>query len=140
MKAPTSTTTSINTLVVDALDAAGSYGVAIASLKAALRGQLSPQVREALLAPVARYYKVALVAKERGEGVRLDVEAKGYEAAKKALQRLTKDIIGATASEKAELEVPTHILKAAAALVAMCAEYEEAGRVLATALATAKAK
>ncbi len=87
-------TASINTQVIAALSAAHAYGKAIAALRTALQGQMSPDVRDTLLPYVAGYYKVALVAKTRGEGVTLDTEAKQFEACKKALQRMVKDIVG----------------------------------------------
>lgn len=95
-------TTSINTQVIAALSAAHAYGDAIAKLRNALAGQLSAEVRSTLLPYVAGYYKVALVAKERGEGVTLDKEAQKYEACVKALGRLTKDIIGENTPAKME--------------------------------------
>ena len=95
-------TASINTQVVAALNSANAYGAAIAKLSSALQGQLSTEVRAAILPYVAGYYKVALVAKERGEGVTLDTGAKQFEACKKALQRLTKDIIGTATPAKME--------------------------------------
>jgi hypothetical protein len=98
-------TASINTQVIAALSAAHAYGKAIATLRTALKGQLSPEVRDTLLPYVAGYYKVALVAKTRGEGVTLDTEAKQYEAAKKALQRMTKDIVGGSV-DRTVVEAP----------------------------------
>jgi len=95
-------TASINTQVVAALSAAHAYGKAIATLRTTLQGQLSPEVRDTLLPYVAGYYKVALVAKTRGEGVTLDTEAKQFEACKKALQRMTKDIVGDATPAKTE--------------------------------------
>lgn len=96
-------TQAINTQVINALNSATAYGKAIEALRAATRGQLSPEVRERILPYVAAYYGVALVAKAQGEGVRLDAEAKKYEAAKKALQRLTADICGKVVAQKEEV-------------------------------------
>lgn len=130
----------INTLVHTALNAAHAYGNAVADIRKTLKGQMSPeQVRSALLAPVASYYAVALIAKERGEGMTLDSAAPKYEAAKKALQRLVKDVMGKVENQSEELDVPAHIAKLAAQLVQACGEYEGANRLLATAIANAKA-
>ena len=132
-------TQTINTLVATALNAAHAYSDTIVKLRTQMRGHLSPdQVRATLLPYVAGYYKVALVAKTKGEGIRMDAEAAKYEAAKKALQRLTADIVGKVGNQKDELEVPANIAAAAAKLVQLCAEYEHAGRLLATAVAQAK--
>lgn len=95
-------TSRINTLVISALTAATAYGRDIDALRNALKGQDVPAVRAALLEPIAGFYKVALVAKERGEGVTLDTEAKGFEAAKKALSRMTKDITGTAVKQVVE--------------------------------------
>ena len=132
-------TTSINTLVSSALNAASSYGDSIKGLRAALMGQTSPEVRAAILAPVAAYYKVSVVAKERGAGFTLDVNAKQYEAAKKAIQRLSKDIAGKVAAQPDAIEVPANILAAARTLIKLCAEYEGANKLVSTALAQARA-
>lgn len=134
-------TKTINTIVNTALNAATAYGAAIVDLRAALKGTMSPdEVRVALLAPVAAYYKVALVAKTRGEGVTWDIENAKFETAKKAHQRLVKDVCGKSVSQSEELAVPAHIAKLAAQLVAAAAEYEGAAKLIATALANARAK
>jgi UDP-N-acetylmuramoylalanine-D-glutamate ligase len=131
----------INTMVNSALTSASKYGIAISELQAALRGQDVSTVRVAIMPAVCKYYAVPMVAKQRGEGFRPDSEATNYEAAKKALTRLSQDIVGGKASaEREELEVPEAVLQAARKLVALCAEYEGAGRLLATAIATAKAE
>lgn len=95
-------TAAINTNIINALNSAHAYGDAIAKLSKALAGQLSTEVRATILPYVAAYYKVTLVAKERGEGVTLDKDAPKYDACVKALQRLTKDIVGGPAPAKTE--------------------------------------
>ena len=133
-------TKQLNTLVSTALNAAHAYGTAVEGIRSALKGQLSPEaVRDALMLPVATYYGVTLVAKTRGEGVTLDTTAAKFEAAKKALQRLCKDVLGKSENQSEELDVPAHIAKLAAALVAACGEYEGAAKLIATAIAQAKA-
>ena len=113
-------TASINTQVIAALSAAHAYGDAVAKLRTALTGQLSTEVRTTLLPYVAGYYKVALVAKERGEGVTLDKEAKKYEACVKALGRLTKDIVGGSLS-RTVVEAPK-LTKEQLRLIRLCHE------------------
>lgn len=49
-------------------------------------------------------------------------------------------VITATVTDKVELDVPADILAAAAKLWALCNEYKEAGKLCASAIATAKAK
>lgn len=96
-------TQAINTQVIAALNAAHTYGTAIAKLRTMLVGQLSKDVRATLLPYVAAYYKVALVAKVKGEGVAMDRDAAKYDAAAKALGRLTNDIIGKVAAQAPEV-------------------------------------
>jgi hypothetical protein len=137
--------TSIYTLVSKALTSVHAYRDAVEGLRAALKGQVSPEVRAAVLSEVARFYEVKLVASERGEGQVLDADAPKYAAAKQAVYRLVKDIVGKTAHSKTahskpELKVPANILEAARKLVALCAEYEEAARLVSTALATVRAE
>ena len=139
------TNANITTLVATTLNAAASYGKGIEGLrnafKAELKGTMSPDtVRAALLVPVAVFYGVATLPKTRGEGYTLDKDAKGFEAAKKALQRLTADICGKTAKDKEELEVPADMLALAAKLVAMGTLYENSARLIAAAMAQARAK
>ena len=49
-------------------------------------------------------------------------------------------VITATVQDKVEIDVPADILAAAAKLWALCAQYEKAGSICASAIATAKAK
>jgi len=134
-------TTSINTIVSAALTAATAYGKSVEQLRTALKGQLSPEdVRAKLMQPVALFYGVQLVAKERGEGVTWDKAHPKFETAKKAHQRLCADVIGKGKDQSAQLEVPAHIAKLAAQLVAAASEYEQAAKLIATAIAQAKTK
>ena len=71
------------------------------------------------------------------------VTDKGFPAQKSAYQRAVSRCMADTAPEqvasvKEELEVPASILKAAAALWTLCSQYEAAGKLCATALATVK--
>jgi hypothetical protein len=109
-------THAINTLVTSALNAATAYGDSIAKLRTALKGHDVPAVRATLLPYVAGFYGVAVVAKERGEGVTLDTTAKRFEAAKKALTRLANDIVGKTANHT---ELAT-LTRAQLALIKQC--------------------
>jgi hypothetical protein len=110
---------SIKSNVIAALKSAHAYGDAIAALRADCSKLEKPEAREAILPCVAAYYGVEVV-----EG-KLSTESAKYEAAKKALQRLLKDIYPES-STKEEVAIPAEILKAAKVLAALCAEYEGA--------------
>ena len=130
----------INALVATALDAAHAYGKGIDAIRAALKGQTSPDdVRATLMGAVSAYYGVPLVDKTRGEGKTWDKEHGRFETAKKAHQRICADVLGKAADKTPEIEVPAHIAKLAAQLVKACGEYEGAAKLIATAIAEAKA-
>jgi hypothetical protein len=129
------------TLVHAALDAAFTYGEKIEALRTLHAGQTPDAIRAALLPDVASYrkYAVPLVAgagKAEGTMV-LDAEHPKYEACRKALGRMVKDIVGGTGSKSEELEVPAEILAAAQKLAKLCAEYEGARKLASTAIAQA---
>lgn len=127
-----------------ALDAAHAFATAVAEARKCpeVKDKDADGVREALLPIVAKYYGVALVDGQRKAAGRkvLDKDAASYEAANKALQRLTKAIIGEGSDKAEELTVPRHIAALAAQLAAACNEYEQARKLGATALANAFAK
>lgn len=132
------------TTIAKALDAAHAYGNAVTSLRAeavaGLKGTMSPEtVKLALLAPIAQYYGVKLIDKVRGEGKTWDKEATGFEAAKKAHQRLAADIMGKAESSD-EVEIPEELLAAAAKLAKLAAQYESGRSLASKALASAWAK
>jgi hypothetical protein len=129
-------TNAINTLVTSALTAAHAYGTSIDKLRTALKGQDVPAVRATLMPYVAGFYTVPVLPLTRGEGVGMceytnkakterrteaDADAvpvKGYEAAKKALQRLTKDVMG-VAVDKTVSE-PVQLTRAQRAAIRAC--------------------
>ena len=135
---------SIKSLVSAALNAAHAYGKGVTELKAvpevasaARKG--ADAVRVVLLPHVAAYYGVPVVVSEsnRNKGAQsLDREAAGYEAAKKALQRLTADVIGPK-GQKEEIEIPAEVLAAAARLAKLANQYEGARSLASRALAAA---
>lgn len=132
------------THITTALNAATAYGAAIDSARQCpeVKGKGEDVVRAALLPIVAGFYAVPVVdgaGKAQGKKV-LDKDAPKYEAAKKALQRLLADIMGKGSDKGDELEVPEHIAALAAKLARACAEYEQARKLAATALAGAFAK
>lgn len=131
-------------LVHSALDAVFSYGEKIASLQALFKGKSPDVIRAALLPDVASFHKYAvpLVPGEgKAEGTMvLDSEHPRYEACRKALGRMVKDIVGGSSSKSEELEIPADVLAAAAKLAKLCAEYEGARKLASTALSQAFAK
>ena len=121
---------SIKSNVIAALKAATSYGDAIAALRKDCKGLDRAAGREAMLPCVAAYHSVEVV-----EG-KLSTESKSYEAAKKALQRLLKDVYPES-SAKEEVAIPAEILKAAKVLALLCAQYEGAKSLAAKAVGKA---
>jgi hypothetical protein len=132
------------TTVHAVLAAALAYGAGIDTLRATFKGKSPDAVRAALLPDVASYpkYAVPLVAgagKAEGKLV-LDSEHKNYEACRKALGRLVKDIVGGGSAKSEELDVPEEILAAAAKLAKLCAQYEQSRKLASTAIAQAFAE
>lgn len=121
---------SIKSNVIAALKAATSYGDAIAALRKDCKGLDRAAGREAMLPCVAAYHSVEVV-----DG-KLSTESKSYEAAKKALQRLLKDVYPES-SAKEEVAIPAEILKAAKVLALLCAQYEGAKSLAAKAVGKA---
>ena len=132
------------TIINTALNAAATYGNAIEQARNCpeVKGKAPEAVRALLLPIVAKHYGVGLVDGERkAAGTKvLDKAAPKYEAAKKAIQRLTADICGGGVAKTEELEVPRHIAAMAKQLAQACAEYEQARKLASTALANAFAK
>lgn len=121
---------SIKSNVTAALTAATSYSDAIAALRKDCKGLDKPAGRDAMLPCVAAYYRVEVV-----EG-KLSTESAKYEAAKKALQRLLKDVYPES-NAKEEVAIPADVMKAAKALALLCAQYEGAKSLAAKALGKA---
>jgi len=119
---------SIKSNVTAALTAAHAYGDAIAALRKDCAGMERDAVRKAVLPPVAAFYKVEVV-----DG-KLNSEADNYEAARKYLLRLLKDVCPSS-NTKEETEVPAELLKAAAVLAKLAAKYEGARSLASKALA-----
>ena len=129
------------TLVHSALDGAFTYAEMIEALRALYKGQTPEAIRVALLPDVASYrkYSVPLVKGEgKAEGTMvLDAEHPKYEACRKALGRMVKDILGKNEAKTEELEVPAEILAVAQKLAKLCNEYEGARKLASTAIAQA---
>lgn len=128
-------------IVHAALSAAHTYGEKIAALQAIYKGKKPEAVRAALLPQVASFPKYAVPVipgegKAKGTMV-LDREHANYEACRKALGRLVKDIVGGGSAKAEEVEVPAEVLAAAAKLAKLCAQYEGARKLASTAIAQA---
>lgn len=135
----------VKSLVASALAAATAYGKAVGGLQtlpevktAARKG---PEPLRALLLPhVAAFYGVSVVVSEspRNAGaLTLDRSSERYEAAKTALRRLVKDVMGKGSEQGDNIEVPAELLAAAAKLAKLAREYENARSLAAKALAAA---
>ena len=130
--------TNITALTINAIKAGDDLFLACTQLQAEFKGCDKDTVKATLLPIVAKYY--GLTTKTQGSG---RVVMTGAESdVSKATKRLTKlvSVITATVTDKVELDVPADILAAAAKLWALCAQYEKAGSICASAIATAKAK
>jgi len=129
--------------VTTALQHAKLYAEAVALATKAAEGMPRDEVRTAIMPTIGAFYGVALVeGAGKAEGTQVfDKDAKAYEAARKALQRLLKDIMGEESNgNKEEIEVPAEILAAAAKLAKLCAQYEDSRKLASTAVAQAFAK
>jgi hypothetical protein len=124
---------SIKSNVTAALNSAHAYAKAIEGLRGDCKGMERDAVREAMLPCVAAYYAVEVV-----EG-KLSTESKKYEAAKRALYRLLKDVCPSSET-KEEVAIPAELLKAAKVLAELAAKYEGSKSLASKALATAFAK
>lgn len=121
-----------------ALDAGYTLFNACVALQAEFKGCDKETVRATLLPIVAKWYKLST--KEQGSGrVVFQGEPSPVSTATKCLTKLVS-VITATVQDKVEIDVPAEILEAAAKLWTLCAKYESAGKICASALATAKAK
>jgi hypothetical protein len=109
-----------------------------------LKGCTFADVKAKTLRGFAAARNVTLTVGTRGAaaGALCWPEDKAGAAGKKAHERWIKALIGQSQKakeEKTPIEVPAHIAKIAAQLVKACGEYEEASRLLATAVAEARA-
>ena len=130
--------TTITTETNKALDAGYKLFNACVVLQSEFKGCDKETVQKTMLPIVASLH--GLTTKTQGTGrVVMQGDATAVNTATTALRRLVA-VITATVQEKVEIDVPADILAAAAKLWALCAQYEKAGSICASALATAKAK
>ena len=131
----------IAALTTTALKAGDELFDSCTELQAEFKGCDKAQVHSTLLPMVVAYYVAkgqSLTTKEQGSG-RIVMQGAPSDVSK-ATKRLNKlvAVITATVQDKVEIDVPADILAAAAKLWALCAQYEKAGTLCASAIATAK--
>ena len=126
-----------------ALNHALGYADAIDGARKDAKGMTHDQVRAVILPLVSAKFAVPLKdgeGKAKGTKV-LDKDATKYEAAKKAVQRLLKDICGgASSGRQEEIEVPAEIIEAAKKLAKLAQKYEGAKSLASKAVAIAFAQ
>jgi hypothetical protein len=130
----------LSTHITTALSHALAYADAIDLARKDAKGMTHDQVRAVILPIVSAKFAVALKdgeGKAKGTKV-LDKDAPKYEAAKKATQRLLKDICGdASSGKKEEVEVPEELIEAAKKLAKLAQKYEGAKSLASKAVAIA---
>ena len=132
-------TTAITAAIREAFSLGDAYGIKIAELQKALKGQDVLLVKETVNAAAETHYGVVRVDKVRGEGKTWDKDTKSQTAKKKA-DRVIAAILGKSMEQKAEFEVPAEMQALADKLIKMAAEYKQANRLVSTAIANARAK
>ena len=134
-------TTTVSRAVIACLNAAATFQQRVADLRATLPGDVLADrdaVTRALRPGVAKFYGIDWA--EHGKSGKFVTEDKAAStAARQALSRLVRAVIGEQHRNVEEVEVPAHIAKLAAQLVKACAKHEAASKLLATAIAQAKA-
>ena len=136
----------IATLTANACKAGDDLLEACTQLQVEFKGCDKETVQKTLRPIVVGYYNnraknpysVSIKTADTGRVV-LTGDASQVSAVTKRLNKIVA-VITATVTDKVELDVPADILAAAAKLWALCNEYKEAGKLCASALATAKAK
>ena len=138
--ASTFNTRTVSAAVCAALKQARAFADRVADIRAALPADVLADrdaLTRALRPGVAKFHGVDHA--EHGKTGKFVGDETG--AARQDLSRLCRAIMGQGPRQQAEaLDVPEHIAKLAAKLVGACAEYEEANRLIAAAIAQAKAR
>ena len=129
--------TTITTITIAALRAGDSLYAHCVKLQGEFKGATKDEVRATLLPIVAQYQGIETKTQSSGRVV-MTGEKQAVNTATVKLNRLVTAIIGKEDGLKDELEVPAEILAAAAKLWKLCSEYEQAGKLCATAIAKAK--
>lgn len=134
---------SLNAKALKAIDnaviASHNLEASAAIVREAVQGQDREAVREAVIHRFAAAARITLTVKSTGRLVWPKDDPR-TDAAKRACNRFIEMVLGKAPTQAVELEVPADILAIAKKLVAACNEYEQAGRLIATAIAKAKAE
>lgn len=132
-------TRTVSAAVIAALKQVRAFGDRVADIRAALPADVLADrdaLTRALRPGVAKFHGVEWA--EHGATGKFVGDETG--AARQDLSRLCRAVMGQGPRQQAEaLDVPEDIARLAAKLVKACNEYEEASRLIATAIAQAKA-
>ena len=131
---------SFEQLTIGACNLKDAFDDVIAEMKTRpeLRRKNAREVRAILLPIVATHYGAPM--NEEQTQMLKAKNVKLYEKANKRLQRIVEDLTGEKSKNEDAFEVPPEILAAAIKLVKLADEYESAAKLIATAIATAKAE
>lgn len=125
----------LKTLVLNTVAAGDVLQTAALALKARAETMTLPDYTNAVAEILGEKYGVAPHASRKGGLLTFEKDTAAHQRLK-ALLKLHPGKV----SEKVEVEIPEEILKAAAALKALCDEYEKSKSLANTALATVYAK
>ena len=133
-------TLSFYQLIIGACNLSDAFDDVIAEVKTRpeLRRKDASEVRAILLPIIATHYGAPM--NDEGTKMLKAQNVKLYERANKKLQRIVAELTGKQSKNEDALEVPPEILAAAIKLVKLANQYESAAKLIATAIATAKAQ
>ena len=133
-------TLSFYQLIIGACNLSDAFDDVIAEVKTRpeLRRKDASEVRAILLPIIATHYGAPM--NDEGTKMLKAQNVKLYERANKKLQRIVAELMGKQSKNEDALEVPPEVLAAAIKLVKLANQYESAAKLIATAIATAKAK
>ena len=133
-------TLSFYQLIIGACNLSDAFDDVIAEVKTRpeLRRKNASEVRAILLPIIATHYGAPM--NEEQTQMLKAKNVKLYEKANKRLQRIVEDLTGKKSKNEDALEVPPEVLAAAIKLVKLANQYESAAKLIATAIASAKAQ
>ena len=133
-------TLSFYQLIIGACNLSDAFDDVIAEMKTRpeLKRKDTREVRAILLPIIATHYGAPM--NEEQTQMLKAKNVKLYEKANKRLQRIVAELTGKQSKNEDALEVPPEVLAAAVKLVKLANQYESAAKLIATAIATAKAK
>ena len=131
---------SFEQLTIGACNLGDAFDDVIAEMKTRpeLKRKDTREVRAILLPIIATHYGAPM--NEEQTQMLKAKNVKLYEKANKRLQRIVAELTGKQSKNEDALEVPPEVLAAAVKLVKLANQYESAAKLIATAIATAKAK